>query len=177
MSKRCKEFVLSFIWISSDEHDSRFQESSLKQRQIPESAIKGSFVRVSALLVQVNYISNADVEFVLLSRPRKSGKLVAFKLPLKEKIQIRTYHRGQGVLGARLGVCCGGGAHAEINASNRSVQEPNRSSVCCLPSAATCVATLSTALRAVTYGVADTEENKISNNLTHGLGIFSRPVV
>ncbi|KAG8241220.1 hypothetical protein J6590_091693 [Homalodisca vitripennis] len=48
MSKRCKCFVLSFfvvdfLRISSDEHDSRFQESSLTQCQIPDAAIKGSF--------------------------------------------------------------------------------------------------------------------------------------
>ncbi|KAG8284035.1 hypothetical protein J6590_003727 [Homalodisca vitripennis] len=43
---RCKCFVLNFfvdnfLWISSDEHDSRFQESSLRQRQIKYASIKG----------------------------------------------------------------------------------------------------------------------------------------
>ncbi|KAG8289604.1 hypothetical protein J6590_101145 [Homalodisca vitripennis] len=47
MSKRCKCLVLSFfvvdfLWISSDEHDSRFHvKSSLIQCQIPDAAIKG----------------------------------------------------------------------------------------------------------------------------------------
>ncbi|KAG8331726.1 hypothetical protein J6590_035683 [Homalodisca vitripennis] len=46
-SKRCKCFVFSFfvvdyLWISSDEHASRFQESSLGQCQEPDIAIKGS---------------------------------------------------------------------------------------------------------------------------------------
>ncbi|KAG8335634.1 hypothetical protein J6590_063675 [Homalodisca vitripennis] len=45
MSKRCKCFDLSFffvdfIWISLDEHDSRFQESSLRQCQIPDAVKK-----------------------------------------------------------------------------------------------------------------------------------------
>ncbi|KAG8261734.1 hypothetical protein J6590_066795 [Homalodisca vitripennis] len=44
MSKLCEKFVLSFFvtncfFISSDEYDSRFQESSLRQRQIPDSVL------------------------------------------------------------------------------------------------------------------------------------------
>ncbi|KAG8286634.1 hypothetical protein J6590_054470, partial [Homalodisca vitripennis] len=47
LSKRCKCFVLSFfvvdfLCIISDEHDSRYQESSMRQRQIPDAAVKGS---------------------------------------------------------------------------------------------------------------------------------------
>ncbi|KAG8290031.1 hypothetical protein J6590_078918 [Homalodisca vitripennis] len=34
-------FVVDFLWISSDKHDSRFQELSLTRRQIPDVAIKG----------------------------------------------------------------------------------------------------------------------------------------
>ncbi|KAG8305936.1 hypothetical protein J6590_058900 [Homalodisca vitripennis] len=47
MLKRCKcfdlsFFVVDFLWISADKHDSRFQESSLRQCQIPDAAIKRS---------------------------------------------------------------------------------------------------------------------------------------
>ncbi|KAG8322096.1 hypothetical protein J6590_029794 [Homalodisca vitripennis] len=34
-------FIIDFLWISSDEHDSRFQESSLRQHQIPDAVING----------------------------------------------------------------------------------------------------------------------------------------
>ncbi|KAG8279605.1 hypothetical protein J6590_100998 [Homalodisca vitripennis] len=35
-------FVIGFFWISSGEHDFRFEDSSLRQRQIPGAAVKGS---------------------------------------------------------------------------------------------------------------------------------------
>ncbi|KAG8266097.1 hypothetical protein J6590_079081 [Homalodisca vitripennis] len=34
-------FFVAFIWIPSDEHDSRFQELGLIQHQIPDASIKG----------------------------------------------------------------------------------------------------------------------------------------
>ncbi|KAG8296808.1 hypothetical protein J6590_097435 [Homalodisca vitripennis] len=59
MSYPCKEFILSFIvaeiFVSSDEHDSRFRESSLQQLQIPDAALRRR--RTGAKLQHSHFIS------------------------------------------------------------------------------------------------------------------------
>ncbi|KAG8257325.1 hypothetical protein J6590_052190, partial [Homalodisca vitripennis] len=50
-------FVANFLWISSDEHDSRFQESSLTQRQIPDAALNESWMRSQATCERVSGVT------------------------------------------------------------------------------------------------------------------------
>ncbi|KAG8254679.1 hypothetical protein J6590_005232 [Homalodisca vitripennis] len=50
-SKGCKELILNFLvddinWISPGERDSRFQEPSLKQRQILDDALRGAQLNI-----------------------------------------------------------------------------------------------------------------------------------
>ncbi|KAG8328013.1 hypothetical protein J6590_006191 [Homalodisca vitripennis] len=80
-------FVADFLWIFSDEHYSRFQESSLTQRHMPDPATKGSLHNLlqslERLLIVSLLISSHSIVSALNGKGNVAGMegLAAVHLP------------------------------------------------------------------------------------------------
>ncbi|KAG8285639.1 polycystic kidney disease protein 1-like [Homalodisca vitripennis] len=88
--KKLRVFVVDFLWISSD--DSRFQESSLRQRQIPYSAIKGrNFldcvdIAVLARDESITLAPEEDVDYKALNNLKRASACLAEVIQISVRV-------------------------------------------------------------------------------------------
>ncbi|KAG8291308.1 hypothetical protein J6590_063344 [Homalodisca vitripennis] len=98
-------FVADFFWISSDEHEYRFQESSLRQRQIPDAALRGSIKNTTAK-DRRNKIHNSNETIVRTTKECSWRRPIEWTGPCDvaiHHVNCRPVRRATAITGSKFG--------------------------------------------------------------------------